>query len=90
MRAINFENQNFKITEPFQSLFTQGMVCHETYKDQDNNRLSPEEIERVNNKIVKDNPNVIVKVGPSESMSKSKKNVIDPEEIINAYGADSC
>ena len=37
MRAINFKNQNFKITEPFQSLFTQGMVCHETYKDQDNN-----------------------------------------------------
>ncbi len=90
MRAINFENQNFQITEPFQSLFTQGMVCHETYKDLDNNWLSPEEIEKVNNKIVKkDNPNVIVEVGPSESMSKSKKNVIDPEEIINDYGADS-
>ena len=90
MRAINFENQNFKITEPFQSLFTQGMVCHETYKDQDNNWLSPEEIEKVNNKIIKKgNPNVIVKVGPSESMSKSKKNVIDPEEIINTYGADA-
>ena len=90
MRAINFENQNFQITEPFNSLFTQGMVCHETYKDQDNNWLSPEEIEKVNNKIIKKgNPNVIVKVGPSESMSKSKKNVIDPEEIINTYGADS-
>ena len=90
MRAINFENQNFQITEPFQSLFTQGMVCHETYKDQDNNWLSPEEIDKVNNRVVKkDNPNVIVKVGPSESMSKSKKNVIDPEEIINTYGADS-
>ena len=90
MRAINFENQNFKITEPFNSLFTQGMVCHETYKDQDNNWLSPEEIDRVNNKVVKkNNPKVIVKVGPSESMSKSKKNVIDPEEIINTYGADA-
>ncbi len=90
MRAINFKNQNFKITEPFQSLFTQGMVCHETYKDQDNNWLSPDEIEKVNNKIIKKgNPNVVVKVGPSESMSKSKKNVIDPEDIINTYGADS-
>ena len=90
MRAINYENQNFKITEPFQSLFTQGMVCHETYKDENNNWLSPEEIEKVNNKFVKkDNPNVIVKVGPSESMSKSKKNVIDPEDIIDNYGADS-
>ena len=89
MRAINFENQNFKITEPFQSLFTQGMVCHETYKDQDNNWLSPDEIEKVNNKIIKKgNPNIVVKVGPSESMSKSK-NVIDPEDIINTYGADS-
>ena len=90
MRAINFENQNFEIIEPFQSLFTQGMVCHETYKDEDNNWLSPEEIERVNDKVVnKKNPNLVVKVGPSESMSKSKKNVIDPEDIINTYGADS-
>ena len=90
MRAINFENQNFQITEPFQSLFTQGMVCHETYKDQDNNWLSPEDIEKVDNKVIKKGyPNTIVKVGPSESMSKSKKNVIDPEDIINTYGADS-
>ena len=90
MRAINFENQNFEIIEPFQSLFTQGMVCHETYRDEDNNWLSPEEIERVNDKVVnKKNPNLVVKVGPSESMSKSKKNVIDPEDIINTYGADS-
>ena len=90
MRAINFENQNFEIIEPFQSLFTQGMVCHETYRDEDNNWLSPEEIEKVSDKVVKkNNPNVIVKIGPSESMSKSKKNVIDPEDIINTYGADS-
>ena len=65
------------------------MVCHETYKDQDNNWLSPDEIEKVNKKIIKkNNPKVIVKVGPSESMSKSK-NVIDPEDIINTYGADA-
>ena len=90
MRAINFENQNFQIKEPFKSLFTQGMVCHETYKDENNNWLSPEEIEKVNDKIVKKNdPKIVVKVGASESMSKSKKNVIDPEDIINHYGADS-
>ena len=90
MRAINYENQSFKITEPFQSLFTQGMVCHETYKDENNNWLSPDEIEKVNNKFVKKNDHKInVKVGPSESMSKSKKNVIDPEDIIENYGADS-
>ena len=50
------------------------MVCHETYKDENNNWLSPEEIEKVNNKVVQKNDhNKIVKVGPSESMSKSKK-----------------
>ena len=90
MRAIDYENKNFSIKEPFQSLFTQGMVCHETYKDDDDNWLSPEEVEKVNGQVViKNNPNKIVKVGPSESMSKSKKNVIDPEYIINNYGADS-
>ena len=88
-RAINYKNQNFNIKEPFQSLFTQGMVCHETYKDENNNWLSPDEIEKVNNKVVEKNKNRVVKVGPSESMSKSKKNVIDPEFIINNYGADS-
>ena len=90
MRAINYKNENFEIKEPFQSLFTQGMVCHETYKDENNNWLSPDETEKINNKIVKKGePNKIVKVGPSESMSKSKKNVIDPEFIIQNYGADS-
>ena len=90
MRAINYENAEFKITEPFKSLFTQGMVCHETYQDENNNWLSPEEIEKINDKLVKkDDHKIVVKVGPSESMSKSKKNVIDPEYIINNYGADS-
>ena len=90
MRAINYKNKNFNIIEPFQSLFTQGMVCHETYKDDKNNWLSPDDVEKINNKfVVKGKPDKSVKVGPSESMSKSKKNVIDPEFIIKNYGADS-
>ena len=90
MRALNYDNQEFNIKEPFESLFTQGMVCHETYKDKNNNWLSPDQVEKVNNNFVlKGNPNEKVIVGPSESMSKSKKNVIDPEFIINNYGADS-
>ena len=90
MRAIDHNNEEFNIKEPFQSLFTQGMVCHETYKDKNNNWLSPDEVEKINNKFVlKNNLKEIVKVGPSESMSKSKKNVVDPEFIINNYGADS-
>ena len=66
------------------------MVCHETYKDQNNNWISPEEIISKNGKkYLKVNTSQEVKVGPSESMSKSKKNTIDPENIINNYGADS-
>ena len=90
MRAINHQNKDFKIKEPFQSLFTQGMVCHETYKDQKNNWLTPDEVQKIDNKYVKkNNPDEAIKVGPSESMSKSKKNTIDPEIMIKNYGADA-
>ena len=66
------------------------MVCHETYKDKNNNWLSPDEVELKKNKyFIKNNPSLKVTVGPSESMSKSKKNVVDPENIINSYGADA-
>ena len=89
MRAIDYENSNFNITEPFESLFTQGMVCHETYKDKNNNWLSPDEVEKKGERYFNKANKEEIKVGPSESMSKSKKNVIDPEFIINNYGADS-
>ncbi len=90
MQALTYKNKNFNLQEPFKGLFTQGMVCHETYKDQNNNWISPEEITTINGKkcLKKDNSK-LVKVGPSESMSKSKKNTIDPEKIIKDYGADS-
>ena len=91
MRAINYKNNKFNINEPFSGLFTQGMVCHETYKDEANKWLSPEEVESKDGKnfYIKNSPNIKVSVGPSESMSKSKKNTIDPENIINSYGADA-
>ena len=90
MRAISYENENFNISEPFEGLFTQGMVCHETYKDPDKNWVSPEEIVSVNGKkYLKKDKTKKITVGPSESMSKSKKNTIDPEKIITNYGADS-
>jgi leucyl-tRNA synthetase len=90
MQALSYENKNFKLNEPFEGLFTQGMVCHETYKDSKNNWVSPDEIETVNGKkFLKKNLSELIKVGPSESMSKSKKNTIDPENIISNYGADA-
>ena len=89
-KALGYKNTNFKFSEPFEGLFTQGMVCHETYKDKNNNWVSPDEIELVKNEYQKKGePNNKIKVGPSESMSKSKKNVIDPENIMNNYGADA-
>ena len=91
MHALSFKNDNFTLKEPFDGLFTQGMVCHETYQNQKNNWLSPEEIfsEDGKNFFVKKSPTEKVIVGPVESMSKSKKNTIDPENIIKNYGADS-
>ncbi len=89
MQALSYKNNKFDIKEPFSGLFTQGMVCHETYKDQNNNWVSPDEIITIQGKkFLKENEEPI-KVGASESMSKSKKNTIDPEKIIKDYGADS-
>ncbi len=90
MQALSHDNNNFDILEPFNGLFTQGMVCHETYKDSDENWISPDEIESINGKkYLKKDKSKLISVGPSESMSKSKKNTIDPENIIADYGADS-
>ena len=90
MQALAYDNNDFNILEPFNGLFTQGMVCHETYKDSDNNWISPDEIENINGKkYLKRDKTKLITVGPSESMSKSKKNTIDPEKIISNYGADS-
>ena len=90
MQALSYKNKEFNIKEPFEGLFTQGMVCHETYKDNNNNWISPDQIiSKDGKKYLKDNTLQEVSVGPIESMSKSKKNTIDPENIINNYGADS-
>ena len=90
-RALRLNNDKLKVDEPFKGLFTQGMVCHETYKDDENNWLRPEEVSSNNGKdfYEKNNPHKKVKVGPSESMSKSKRNTIDPQDIIKKYGADA-
>jgi len=90
MRALAHNNKKFNYIEPFKSLFTQGMVCHETYKNEENQWLYPDEIEKNSdgNLIIKKDKKRVV-LGPSEAMSKSRKNIVDPEEMINIYGADS-
>ena len=91
MLALDYQNKNFISKEPFEGLFTQGMVCHETYRDNKNNWLSPDEVfsDDGKNFYMLKNKKQKVNVGSSESMSKSKKNVIDPEKIIENYGADA-
>ncbi len=77
------------IDEPFKGLFTQGMVTHETYKDGQGKWLLPEEVSRKDGKPVHAKTGEPITVGAVESMSKSKKNVVDPDTIIAAYGADT-
>ena len=90
IKGLNSVKNDFNISEPFKNLFTQGMVCHETYKDKNNNWLYPDEIEKIDSKTaVKKSDKSKITIGPSESMSKSKKNTIDPETMINRYGADA-
>ena len=90
MKAVKKINPKILFNEPFKGLFTQGMVCHETYKDEKGKWTSPDEIKKNdNNEFVKILDNSKIIVGPSESMSKSKKNVIDPENMIKTYGADA-
>jgi leucyl-tRNA synthetase len=75
--------------EPFKRLMTQGMVCHETYKDEAGQWLYPFEVEKKENEYVSVKSQSKVHVGRMEKMSKSKKNLIDPQELIEAYGADA-
>ncbi|MDA7987471.1 MAG: leucine--tRNA ligase [Alphaproteobacteria bacterium] len=79
-----------KPREPFLNLFTQGMVIHETYRDGDGNWLYPSEVERDGAGAARrKSDGAAVEIGRVESMSKSRRNTIDPEDIINEYGADT-
>ena len=78
------------LDEPFKGLFTQGMVVHETYRHQQGHWLFPHEVEKKPaGQYVCSADQTPVTVGRSEKMSKSKKNVIDPTQIIEMYGADT-
>ncbi|MBA8666527.1 leucine--tRNA ligase [Holosporaceae bacterium 'Namur'] len=77
------------LSEPFDRLLTQGMICHETYKDEKGNWLYPEEVKKEGNKIYHSSTKEEVVLGRSEKMSKSKKNVVDPDSIVEKYGADT-
>jgi leucyl-tRNA synthetase len=78
----------FKFSEPFQNLFTQGMVCHPTFKTEKGEWVFPRDVKFEDGKYFLDN-NLKVLKGDSQAMSKSKKNIVDPDDIIKIYGADA-
>lgn len=77
------------VAEPFAGLFTQGMVTHETYKSLDGRWLSPQEIRKDSAGAVELASGEPIEIGRIEKMSKSKKNTVDPEPIVDQYGADA-
>jgi leucyl-tRNA synthetase len=77
------------VDEPFKRLLTQGMICHETYKTLDGKWLHPKEVIAKKDGFYHSETGEKVECGRIEKMSKSKKNVVEPEGIINKYGADT-
>jgi len=82
MGELNFD-------EPFQGLFCQGMVCHKTFKDKNNKWVYPEDVIKKDNILYHRTTGEELKELRSEKMSKSKKNIVDPVDIIRHYGADT-
>jgi leucyl-tRNA synthetase len=77
------------IAEPFRGLFTQGMVTHETYRAPDGRWVSPDEAERRDGSWIEASTGETLETGRVEKMSKSKRNTVDPEPIVDQYGADA-
>ena len=84
LRDLNY----FNLDEPFHGLFTQGMVTHVTYRNKNGEWIEPKNVESFNGQL-RDINNINVETGKIEKMSKSKKNVVDPNDIIKLYGADT-
>ncbi|MER9757111.1 leucine--tRNA ligase [Mesorhizobium sp. M0166] len=92
-RAMKVTGHLNSVEEPFQGLFTQGLVVHETYRLGNGAWVTPAEV-KVEEANDRRRANMInsgeeVTIGPIEKMSKSKKNVVDPDDIIASYGADT-
>ena len=77
------------LDEPFAGLMTQGMVCHQTFKDKDGKWLFPTEVSKDGDQWIETATGTVADAGRIEKMSKSKRNVVDPELIIETYGADT-
>jgi len=88
MKALR-DIYNLKVDEPFKQLFTQGMITHKTYRTLDDKWIMPKDVVEIDGKLLVKETRKTIKEGPSEKMSKSKKNVIEPDEILENYGIDA-
>jgi len=77
------------LEEPFAGLFTQGMIVHDTYKSKSGEWLSPDDVRFENGGAVEIETGAPVTVGHAEKMSKSKRNTVDPTDIVERFGADT-
>ena len=80
---------DLKISEPFKELFTQGMITHKTYKNENGSWVLPSDVAIKDDNLIQISTGQKLTQGPSEKMSKSKKNVVDPDEIIRNYGVSA-
>ena len=88
MKALR-DIYDLKISEPFKQLFTQGMITHKTYKKSNNQWVMPKDVVSKDGLFIDIQTSEIVEEGPTEKMSKSKKNVVEPDEILENYGIDA-
>ena len=82
------DEYKLNFSEPFKNLFTQGMVCHPTFKTEKGKWVFPKEVIKKDDEYFLENKEKVLK-GDSQAMSKSKKNIIDPDDIIKIYGSDA-
>ena len=85
MKALR-DIYKLNVNEPFNQLFTQGMITHKTYKTQNEEWVMPKDVIFTKGKLIRDKTKELIQEGPSEKMSKSKKNVVEPDEILENYG----
>ena len=88
MKALR-DIYNLEVDEPFKQLFTQGMITHKTYKTKQGEWVMPKDVVIKDKKLLKINTEEPIEEGPTEKMSKSKKNVVEPDEILDSYGIDA-
>ena len=88
MKALR-DIYGFNVDEPFKQLFTQGMITHKTFRTSKNEWVMPKEVVSKNGTLIRLETKEVIKEGSCEKMSKSKKNVIEPDDILSDYGIDA-